>query len=184
MEKALVTHSSVLAWRIPGTAEPGGLPSMGSHRVGHDWSDLAAAAAVYDSGQRWSYVTPYVILAPKLPMKPSNSAPVYLPAENPVENAEAWSRHWIKEFQNLDLWVPKRSKNAGTWEGKHYFIFANLWNLAVSQFECKHKTIVMLIVLVTPSLIEIKMVSYHIIVITSISQSIIFAKGNAQNPSS
>ena len=39
------THSSVLAWRIPGTAEPGGLPSVGSHRVGHDWSDLAA---VYD----------------------------------------------------------------------------------------------------------------------------------------
>ena len=39
------THSSVLAWRIPGTGEPGGLPSTGSHRVGHDWSDLAAAAA-------------------------------------------------------------------------------------------------------------------------------------------
>ena len=39
------THSSVLACRIPGTGEPGGLPSMGSHRVGHDWSDLAAAAA-------------------------------------------------------------------------------------------------------------------------------------------
>ena len=38
-------HSSVLAWRIPGTGEPGGLPSMGSHRVGHDLSDLAAAAA-------------------------------------------------------------------------------------------------------------------------------------------
>ena len=41
------THSSVLAWRIPGTGEPSGLPSMGSHRVGHDWSDLAAAAAEY-----------------------------------------------------------------------------------------------------------------------------------------
>ena len=40
------THSSSLAWRIPGAAEPGGLPSMGSHRVGHDWSNLAAAAAV------------------------------------------------------------------------------------------------------------------------------------------
>ena len=39
------THSSVLAWRIPGTGEPGGLPSTGSHRVRHDWSDLAAAAA-------------------------------------------------------------------------------------------------------------------------------------------
>ena len=41
----MTTHSSVLAWRIPGTGEPGGLPSMGSHRVGHDRSDLAAVAA-------------------------------------------------------------------------------------------------------------------------------------------
>ena len=45
LEKEMATHSSVLAWRISGTGEPGGLPSMGSHRVGHDWSDLAAAAA-------------------------------------------------------------------------------------------------------------------------------------------
>ena len=43
LEKEMATHASVLAWRIPGTGEPGGLPSMGSHRVGHDWSDLAAA---------------------------------------------------------------------------------------------------------------------------------------------
>ena len=41
----MATHSSVLAWRIPGTGEPGGLPPMGSHRVGHDWSNLPAAAA-------------------------------------------------------------------------------------------------------------------------------------------
>ena len=46
-EKALAPHSSTLAWRIPGTAEPGGLPSMGSHKVGHDWSDLAAAVAAW-----------------------------------------------------------------------------------------------------------------------------------------
>ena len=45
LEKEMATHSSVLAWRIPGTEEPGGLPSMGSHRVGHDLRDLAAAAA-------------------------------------------------------------------------------------------------------------------------------------------
>ena len=45
LEKEMATHSSVLAWRIPGTGEPGGLPSMGSHRVGHDWSNLAAAGA-------------------------------------------------------------------------------------------------------------------------------------------
>ena len=47
LEKEMATHSSVLAWRIPGTGEPGGLQSMGSHRVGHDWSDLAAAAATH-----------------------------------------------------------------------------------------------------------------------------------------
>ena len=46
-EKEMATHSSVLTWRIPRTGEPGGLPSMGSHRVGHDWSDLAAAAAAW-----------------------------------------------------------------------------------------------------------------------------------------
>ena len=46
LEKEMATHSSVLAWRIPGTAEPGGLPSMGSNRVGHDGSDLAAAADI------------------------------------------------------------------------------------------------------------------------------------------
>ena len=43
LEKEMATHSSVLAWRIPGTGEPGGLLSMGSYRVGNDWSDLAAA---------------------------------------------------------------------------------------------------------------------------------------------
>ena len=43
LEKEMATHSSVLAWRIPGTGEPGGLQSLGSHRVGHDWNDLAAA---------------------------------------------------------------------------------------------------------------------------------------------
>ena len=45
LEKEMATHSSILAWRIPGTEEPGGLPSMESHRVRHDWSDLAAATA-------------------------------------------------------------------------------------------------------------------------------------------
>jgi len=45
LEKEMATHSSVLAWRIPGTGEPGGLPSMGLHRVGHN---LAAAAAAVE----------------------------------------------------------------------------------------------------------------------------------------
>ena len=48
LEKEMATHSSVLAWRIPGMGEPGGLLSMGLHRVGHDWSDLAAAAEAFN----------------------------------------------------------------------------------------------------------------------------------------
>ena len=55
LEKEMATHSSVLAWRIPGTGEPGGLPSLGSHRVGHNWSNLAAAAA-------YRLYNPYFIL--------------------------------------------------------------------------------------------------------------------------
>ena len=50
LKKEMATHSSVLAWRIPGTGEPGDLPSMESHRVGHDRSDLAAAAAALERG--------------------------------------------------------------------------------------------------------------------------------------
>ena len=46
--KRMATHSSVLAWRIPGMRKPGGRPSMGPHRVGHDWSDLTAAAAAFE----------------------------------------------------------------------------------------------------------------------------------------
>ena len=49
LEKEMATHSSVLAWRIPGTAEPGGLLSVGLHRVGHDWSDLVEVVGKKDS---------------------------------------------------------------------------------------------------------------------------------------
>ena len=45
--REMATHSSVFPWRIPWTGEPGGLPSMGSHRVGHNWSDLAAAYLIH-----------------------------------------------------------------------------------------------------------------------------------------
>ena len=51
----MATHSSVLAWRIPGTGEPGGLPSLGLHRVRHDWSDLAVAAAGYCFMVFWGF---------------------------------------------------------------------------------------------------------------------------------
>ena len=62
LEKEMATHFSVLAWRIPDTGEPGGLPSQGSQRVGHDWSNLAVAAATacfthlcaFDQASAWS----------------------------------------------------------------------------------------------------------------------------------
>ena len=57
LEEEMATHSSVLAWRIPGTAGPSGLPSMGSHRVRHDWSNLAAAAAAATLPEH--YLLPY-----------------------------------------------------------------------------------------------------------------------------
>jgi len=67
LEKEMATHSSVLALRIPGTGKPGVLWSMGSHRVGHDWSDLAAAAAAATAAcsffwiyQTFSYIEVYL----------------------------------------------------------------------------------------------------------------------------
>ena len=60
----MATHSSVLAWRIPGTGEPGGLPSLGSHRVGHDGSDLAAAAGGRE-GQVRIFLGTDKLLSPK-----------------------------------------------------------------------------------------------------------------------
>ena len=62
LDKDMATHSSVLAWKIPGTGEPGGLPSMGLHRVGHDWSDLAAAAAA----SRVETVSDFIFLGSKI----------------------------------------------------------------------------------------------------------------------
>ena len=50
LEKAMAIRSSVLAWTIPESGEPGGMLSMGSHRVGHEWSDLAAASALHPNG--------------------------------------------------------------------------------------------------------------------------------------
>ena len=77
LKKEMATHSSVLAWRIPGTGEPGGLPSMGTPRVRHHWSDLAAATA---------YVCQYYPLFSSPSLSPtlstslhSTSAPLCLP---------------------------------------------------------------------------------------------------------
>ena len=72
LEKEMAAHSSVLAWRIPGVGEPGGLPSMGSHRVGHAWSDLAAAAAmICDADHLYTCLLVICMLCKKNLFKPS-----------------------------------------------------------------------------------------------------------------
>ena len=81
----MATHSSVLAWRIPGTGEPVGLPSMGSHRVGHDCRDLAAAAAVSFPNPSLAQRKPLVLkiqpkaCAPDARVSSSGIQPVTLP---------------------------------------------------------------------------------------------------------
>ena len=85
----MATHSSVLAWRIPGTGEPGGLPSMGLHRVGHDWSDLEA-------GTLWSE---YFIehFQPRIQKEDADGVGKW-------DEGRIWSTNWkglpCKEFQN------------------------------------------------------------------------------------
>ena len=70
LEKEMATHSSILAWRIPGTGEPGGLPSVGSHRVGHDWSDLAAESNIpFKKGLRKFSKTDTLIKTLLFPLK-------------------------------------------------------------------------------------------------------------------
>ena len=113
-EKAMAPHSNTLAWRIPGMAEPGGLPSMGSHRVGHDWSNLAAVAAdkplpeqqntknLYQTENNSVCVQLGKILDPKDTKRPKNPTATF---EEPGAKArycagplhtpppEAWAKH-------------------------------------------------------------------------------------------
>ena len=96
----MATHSSVLAWRIPGTGEPGGLPSMGSHRVGHKWSDLAAAAAVLPHYSRDARLTLHLDLR-KLFMSSQTSMLLL------TESSQGWA-NTVESFTNpLDGWIQK-----------------------------------------------------------------------------
>ena len=85
VEKAMATHSSTLAWKIPGIGEPGGLPTMGSHRVRHDWRDLAAAAPPCPLNQ-WCHP---VILSSVIPF---SSCPQSFPASRSFHMSQlfAW----------------------------------------------------------------------------------------------
>ena len=100
LEKEMATHSSVLAWRIPGTGEPGGLPSMGSCRVAYDWSDLAAAATAQQQYIRASLVAQMVKNPPAMQETQDQS----WGQEDPLEKGMAthssilaWRFPWTEE---------------------------------------------------------------------------------------
>ena len=97
LEKEMATHSSVLAWRIPGTEEPVGLLSMGLHRIGHDWHDLAAAAARKGA----SLVT--------------QMGKICLQCRRP--GLESWVRMipWRKEWQLTSVFLPGDSMDRKAW---------------------------------------------------------------------
>ena len=105
----MATHSSVLAWRIPWTEEPGGLLSMGSHRVGHDWNDLAVAA--YGCKKNW-----YPFSNIHLPLQILKHTGAY---------------YWA--FPNIYLWFSAviYTKKLGMWGRKTYIFF---WK--TSLFRC------------------------------------------------
>ena len=106
-EKAMAPHSCTLAWKIPWTEEPGGLQSMGLHRVRHDWSDLAAAAASFQMlllvvVRRWHFILMFW--------------PRHLACEilDPWPRMEPWSMHW--KHGVLTTGSPEKSLEMALWE--------------------------------------------------------------------
>ena len=103
LEKEMATHSNVLAWRIPGTGEPGGLLSMGLHRVGHDWSDLAAADSILKSRD---FTLPTKVHLVKAIGEDNGTPFQYSCLENPIDGGAWWatvhgvakSRTWLSDF--------------------------------------------------------------------------------------
>ena len=117
LEKEMATHSSVLAWRIPWTGEPGRRPSMGSHRVGHDWSNLAAAAAA--SKEEKAMAPHSRTLAWKIP---------WMEEPGRLQSMGSWRvrhdftftftfMHWRKKWQPTPVFLPEESQGRGSLVG-------------------------------------------------------------------
>ena len=107
----MATHSSILAWRIPGTEEPGGLPSMGLHRVRHDWSDLVAAAAA--AVLKWKVFPTLCVLSC------FNCVRLWDPMDC---NLPGSSVHGILQARILE-WVAMTSSRGTSWPGDQTHVF-------------------------------------------------------------
>ena len=114
----MATHSSILAWRIPGTGEPGRLPSMGLHRVGHNWSDLAAAAAA-PTTNAWS-VSWMVLWRPTRPYR--------------INTQKRCPFH----YRGLDC---KSRKSRDTWSNRQVWPWSTEWSRAkANRFLLRERT--------------------------------------------
>ena len=101
LEKEMATHSSVLAWRIPGPGEPAGLLSLGSHRVGHDWSDLAAAAAAGSTFRDQAIFKSVLVLSP--------AGVLGVPLACLQAQSQWWVKGWLDCFCRLCLLSPNQN---------------------------------------------------------------------------
>ena len=120
LEGTIATYSSVLAWRIPGTGEPGGLPSMGSHRVRHNWSELAAAAAATEKAT----VPHSSTLAWKIPW---TEEPGRLQSMGSLGGRYDWVAalsiftftHWRRKWQSTPVFLPGGLPSMGLHRVRH-----------------------------------------------------------------
>ena len=103
----MAAHSSVLAWRIPGTGEPGGLPSLGSHRVRHDWSGLAVAAAAAARATDGTQSSPWIPLIPYKKMRQKHrghSLHCPFPHKLHLIPPKSWWCHFGNIFSQFWIW--------------------------------------------------------------------------------
>ena len=134
LEKEMATHSSVLSWRIPRMGEPGGLPSVGLHRVGHDWSDLAAAAA-------GNIGKPHLLLfllalVEKGQVAPNQNYPTHFwncSLELPSETMTTFTKYPVSRdlafgFRIKSFCASSIKENGHSCCGKHCFLFKN-WDM-------------------------------------------------------
>ena len=141
LEKEMATHPSTLAWRIPGIEGPCGLQSMGSHRVGHDWSDLAAAAACYYGWPQdcmWFSLPPSSAIHSRFPSPSAGSCeglyhlPVLWPRHS-FQRGPEWSQPLENKLYSTQTicsynWVRKIKKlPSGFPEFHTYFSLFSLW---------------------------------------------------------
>ena len=113
----MATRSSVLAWRIPGTGEPSGLPSMGSHRVGHDWSDLAVAALSCHFPTRASHSLSRIYFSPWYPAYDLQQV-VHL-CKNTVHNFPQWLHLGVRPSPHCWPYLHKGTHFSQEWPQTH-----------------------------------------------------------------